>query len=191
MIFQNEGGKQNEKTIVVSFIGHGDAADDGAHCRVCGGGGDSGTSNVQINKTATDLDENDKTEVTLTVGAGEDKENVAVLFLLDKSTSQGMRDEAAEMLDELKTKVNTNIKYDVVIFSGTATATGWQDIQDATTLESVKSNFVNKETTSGTNMSAGIYKAASEMANLSEGYTTYLVALSDGITYVWSEGDDG
>ena len=66
--------------------------------------GDSGTSNVQINKTATDLDENDKTEVTLTVGAGEDKENVAVLFLLDKSTSQGMRDEAAEMLDELKNK---------------------------------------------------------------------------------------
>ena len=148
-----------------------------------------------IDKTATDLDGNDRTDVTLTVGATEDMENVAVMFLLDKSTSQGMRDEAAEMLDELKTKTNTNILYDVVIFSGTAQSTGWQDIQDDTTLDEIKAEFVNGETTSGTNMSAGIWKAKSDMETLAEEYpeyiTSYLVALSDGITYVWSEADDG
>ena len=145
-----------------------------------------------VDKTATDLDENDQTDVTLTVGATEEKENVAVMFLLDKSTSQGMRDEAAEMLDELATKSNTNILYDVVIFSGTATATDWQDIQDTDTLEDVKGNFVNGATTSGTNMSAGIQKALTELETLPEEYETkYLITLSDGITYVWSEADDG
>ena len=144
---------------------------------------------VTVNKTATPLDENDKTTVSLSVGATEEKENVAVMFLLDKSTSQGMRDEAAAMLDELKTKTNTNILYDVVIFSGTATATGWRDIQNDADLEDTKANFVNAETTSGTNMTAGIQKAQSELAALPAGYdTTYLVTLSDGITYVWDEG---
>ena len=145
-----------------------------------------------VDKTATDLDENDQTDVTLTVGATEEKENVAVMFLLDKSTSQGMRDEAAEMLDELATKSNTNILYDVVIFSGTATATGWQDIQDTDTLADVKADFVNGDTTSGTNMSAGVQKALTELETLPEEYETkYLITLSDGITYVWSEADDG
>lgn len=144
---------------------------------------------VTVDKTATPLDENDKTTVSLSVGATEEKENVAVMFLLDKSTSQGMRDEAAAMLDELKTKTNTNILYNVVIFSGTATATGWKDIQNDADLAATKANFVNAETTSGTNMTAGIQKAQSELANLPAGYdTTYLVTLSDGITYVWDEG---
>ena len=144
---------------------------------------------VTVDKTATPLDENDKTTVSLSVGATEEKENVAVMFLLDKSTSQGMRDEAAAMLDELKTKTNTNILYNVVIFSGTATATGWKDIQNDADLEATKANFVNAATTSGTNMTAGIQKAQSELTTLPAEYdTTYLVTLSDGITYVWDEG---
>ena len=148
-----------------------------------------------IDKTATALDGNDRTRVTLSIGASEELENVAVLFLLDKSTSQGVRDEAAEMLDELKTKSNTNILYDVVIFSGTATSTGWRDIRDDATLEDTKKNFINGETTGGTNMPSGIYRAMADMETLKEEHpqyaTSYLVALSDGITYVWSESDGG
>lgn len=152
------------------------------------------TSTPTVNKTATAL-ANDKTDVTLSVGGKSAKENVAVMFLLDKSTSQGIRDEAAEMLDELATKTNTNILYDVVIFSGTARSSGWQNIQDTTTLATIKSNFVNGSGTSGTNMSAGILKAKTDIATLKKEHTeyteTYLITLSDGITYVWSEEDQG
>ena len=142
---------------------------------------------VTVNKVATPLDGNDQTDVTLSIGSTESKENVAVMFLLDKSTSQGMRTEAANMLDYLKTKGNTNILYNVVIFSGTATSTGWRDIQKDAALQDTIDNFTNRETTSGTNMDAGIELAQSEMASLPEGYETYLVTLSDGITYVWTE----
>lgn len=142
---------------------------------------------VTVNKVATPLDENDQTDVTLSIGSTESKENVAVMFLLDKSTSQGMRTEAANMLDYLKTKGNTNILYNVVIFSGAATSTGWRDIQKDADLQDTIDNFTNRETTSGTNMDAGIELAQSEMASLPEGYETYLVTLSDGITYLWTE----
>ena len=152
------------------------------------------TSKPDVNKTATAL-VNDKTDVTLSVGGKSAKENVAVMFLLDKSTSQGIRDEAAKMLDELATKTNTNILYDVVIFSGTARSSGWQNIQDTTTLETIKNNFVIGDVTSGTNMSAGILKAKTDIATLKKEHTeyteTYLITLSDGITYVWSEEDQG
>ena len=53
---------------------------------------------VTLDKTATPLEGNDTT-VTLSVGSTENREKAAVLFLLDKSTSVGMRDEAAGMLD--------------------------------------------------------------------------------------------
>ena len=152
------------------------------------------TSKPDVSKTATAL-VNDKTDVTLSVGGKSAKENVAVMFLLDKSTSQGIRDEAAKMLNELATKTNTNILYDVVIFSGTARSSGWQNIQDTTTLDTIKSNFVNGIGTSGTNMSAGILKAKTDRATLKKEHTeyteTYLITLSDGITYIWSEEDQG
>ena len=142
----------------------------------------------RVDKTAIALNTEDQTTVTLSIGAEQGKENVAVLFLLDKSTSQGMRDEAAKMLNELKTKTNTNILYNVVIFSGDATSTGWCNIQDDAALENTLENFVNKETTSGTNMVAGIQCAEEQMKSLPEEYgMTYLVTLSDGISYVWND----
>ena len=155
-------------------------------------GTDASTANkaVDIDKTATELNENDQSTVTLKIGADEDQAKVAVMFLIDKSTSQGMRDEAAGMLDKLKTKMNTDILYNVVIFSGTATSTGWKDVHDDASLTDTKENFVNKETTSGTNLDAGIEEATAQMSVLPEEYkdaSKYLVTLSDGITYVWTE----
>lgn len=142
-----------------------------------------------VAKKATALNGNDETTVTLTIGSTEAREKAAVMFLLDKSTSQGMRDEAAKMLEELKTKNNTDILYNVVIFSGTASATGWKDIADDAAYSDTLKNFVNKSTTSGTNMDAGIQKAEEELKKLPEGYEeTYLITLSDGITYVWQDG---
>ena len=150
------------------------------------------TSKPDVNKTAIDL-VNDKTDVTLSVGGKSAKENVAVMFLLDKSTSQGKtRPEAARMLQYLKSLTNTNIIYDVVIFSGNATSTGWRNISDDNGYEDTVKKFANTETSSGTNMTAGIDKALKDMWTLKSDYSnysenTYLVTISDGITYIWDE----
>ena len=146
----------------------------------------------EIDKTATPLNQ-DKSTVTLTVGGSEEKANIAVMFLLDKSTSQTKaRQNAAEMLWNLKEKTNTNIIYDVVIFSGTATSTGWRNIADDKTRQDSINNFANKGTTSGTNMTAGIDQAKKDMKTLSERYpeykdSTFLVTISDGVSYYWDE----
>ena len=151
------------------------------------------TSKPDVNKTATAL-ANDKTDVTLSVGGKSAKENVAVMFLLDKSTSMGTRQEAAKMLQHLKGLTNTNIIYDVVIFSGTASSTGWKNISDDATYTDTEENFANKEPSSGTNMPAGIDQALKDMNTLkseseysSYSENTYLVTISDGITYIWDE----
>ena len=146
----------------------------------------------EIDKTATPLNQ-DKSTVTLTVGGSEEKANIAVMFLLDKSTSQTKaRQNAAEMLWNLKEKTNTNIIYDVVIFSGTATSTGWRNIADDETRQDSIKYFANKGTTSGTNMTAGIDQAKKDMKTLSEKYpeykdSTFLVTISDGVSYYWDE----
>ena len=150
------------------------------------------TSKPDVNKTATDL-VNDKTDVTLSVGGKSAKENVAVMFLLDKSTSVGnSRTEAARMLHYLKSLTNTNIIYDVVIFSGTASSTGWNNILDDKNFEDTLKNFANQKTSSGTNMPAGIDQATQDMETLKSQYSSYaenayLITISDGITYLWNE----
>ena len=149
------------------------------------------TSKPDVNKTATAL-ANDKTDVTLSVGGKSAKENVAVMFLLDKSTSQGVRDEAAKMLQHLKGLTNTNIIYDVVIFSGTASSTGWQNISNEAAYTDTQKNFANREPSSGTNMPVGIDKAIQDMETLNSQYSSYaenayLITISDGITYLWDE----
>ena len=150
------------------------------------------TSTPTVNKTATDL-VNDKTDVTLSVGGKSAKENVAVMFLLDKSTSVGnSRTEAARMLHYLKSLTNTNIIYDVVIFSGTASSTGWNNILDDKNFEDTLKNFANQKTSSGTNMPAGIDQATQDMETLKSQYSSYaknayLITISDGITYLWDE----
>ena len=142
-----------------------------------------------VAKVATELTTDTKqTDVTLEVNGSEGRDSIAVMFLLDKSTSQGTaRQNAAQMLQTLKSKTNTNILYDVVIFSGSASSTGWCDIKDDAALENTLVNFANKETTGGTNLLAGIYQAQEDLAKLPEAYQdcAYLVTISDGITYVW------
>ena len=149
------------------------------------------TSKPDVNKTAIAL-VNDKTDVTLSVGGKSAKENVAVMFLLDKSTSMGTRTEAAKMLQHLKGLTNTNIIYDVVIFSGTASSTGWKNISDDAAYTDTQENFNNKEPSSGTNMPVGIDQAIQDMNTLKSQYSTYaenayLITISDGITYLWNE----
>ena len=140
-----------------------------------------------LDKTATDLD-GDKTTVSLSIGGNSRKENVAVLFVLDYSTSVDVRDAAAYMLDELASKDNTNVKACVINYWADQDSGEWVDISADTDTDSL----LKQTQTGGTNLHGGLL-AAQEALNSSEiaNYETYLVLISDGITYLWTDEDTG
>lgn len=142
---------------------------------------------VTVNKVATPLDENDQTDVTLSIGSTESKENVAVMFVLDYSTSIEVRDAAADMLDELASKTNTNVKACVINYNAEADEGKWVTVDANTDTNAL----LHTDRESGTNYHAGLLSAEQALQSSEiSGYETYLVTISDGLTYLWT-GDDG
>lgn len=143
---------------------------------------------VDVNKTAESLDENNRTDVTLTVGGEQRLDNVAVLFVFDKSTSVDVRKAAENLVDELSMKENTNIKVAAVNFYQEAETQGWADFNSMS--EDEKTAFFQFNTTGkgGTNYHAGLL-AAQDLLSADEidGYAVYFITISDGITYIWNE----
>ncbi len=145
-----------------------------------------GASAIDIDKTAdSTLDENNQTTVTLSVGGTQDVENVAVLFVLDYSTSVDVRNAAADFVDELADKTNTNVKACVINYWADADTGTWTTINEDTEASDLLNQPTNK---SGTNYHAGLL-AAKEALKSDDitGYTTYLITISDGITYLWTD----
>ena len=140
---------------------------------------------VTIDKTAMALDENDQTNVTLSIGGTEDKEDVAVLFVLDYSTSIDVRNAAADLLEELAAKENTNVKACVINYWADAQTGEWKTITSETNTDDL---LKEPENSGGTNIHAGLL-AAQEALDSEEinGYETYLITISDGLTYLWTE----
>ena len=144
-------------------------------------------SEPAIDKTATPLDRNDETTVTLTIGAGQTKTVSSVVFVLDKSTSIAVREEALKMLAELKTRVGKNrIRAGAVIFNkGTEYRVALDDLSNAQ-YERLEA-LMNEKVSSGTNIEAGL-RAGVEMLQNDAGVAAgdkHLVLVSDGVTYMW------
>lgn len=78
--------------------------------------------NIELDKTATQLNENDETTVQLRIAGNEDKTHSDVVFVLDKLTSVDVRNGAKNMLDELLVQANKGniIKVGVVVFNKNA-----------------------------------------------------------------------
>lgn len=146
---------------------------------------------VDLSKEASDLT-NNKTTVTLTVGANEEHPVSDVVFVLDKSTSVNVRNAATAMLDELLTRANpekSTINVGVVVFNSNARNDGY--VMGLTELTETSRNEFNtilgKELSTGTNIEAGIRAG---MAMLAGDTTTadenkHLVLVTDGVTYLW------
>ena len=136
-----------------------------------GSGTDGGASDgaPTLEKTATDL-ENDQTTGELSIGSTEEKENVAVLFVLDYSTSVYVRDAAEAMLEELAEKENTNIKVCVINYWAEADTGSWTTV----TSETDTSRLLEVTQDGGTNLHGGLL-AAQEALESSEidDYETY------------------
>ena len=140
---------------------------------------------ISKSKKATNLDENFESQVTLSLPSAEEKLENDIVFVLDKSTSVQLENEALEMLKELQAQAKENgakVKVGVVIFNKEAHKSDFMDLE--TQYDAIAA-AIRENISSGTNLSAGILagkKMLDEDTQVAAGRKS-LVLLSDGITY--------
>lgn len=150
--------------------------------------------NVSRSKTATVLDKNYRSTVTLSLPSAEEKLASDVVFVLDKSTSAELEDKALELLADLKEEVmerGVMVKVGVVIFNRAA------DVAFPLT-ELTKENYatiadaIRKTISSGSNMHAGLLAGKNMLDDDTavEPHRKHLIFVSDGVTYQFCKGDD-
>lgn len=139
-------------------------------------------------KMATNLDSNYQSKVTLSLPSAEQQLVSDVVFVLDKSTSADLEQQALDMLKDLKKQIeNTNAKVNVgvVIFNKVANVTEFKDL---TTEYANIEAAIKQEIKSGTNSHAGLLagKAMLDADKSVDSDRKYLIFVSDGITYMYN-----
>ncbi|WP_418434666.1 VWA domain-containing protein [Anaerotignum lactatifermentans] len=144
---------------------------------------------VSKGKTATALDSNYNSIVTLSLPSAEKELVSDVVFVLDKSTSATVENQALGMLKQLKEKAaedGATVKVGVVIFNKEAHVTEWKDL--VTEYDAIK-DAITQEISSGTNTHAGLLAAQEMLAADTdvEDSRKHMIFVSDGITYMFEE----
>lgn len=159
-------------------------------------GAESDTSDTRVekwkvskSKEATNLDSNYESKVTLSLPSAEEQLATDIVFVLDKSTSADLEDEALDMLNVLKKQAETTgakIKVGVVIFNKVANVTEFKDL--ATEYDAIEV-AIKQEISSGTNTHAGLLagQAMLDGDTAVDANRKYLIFVSDGITYMYNE----
>lgn len=142
-------------------------------------------------KTATELDENYESQVTLALPSQQEELVSDVVFVLDKSTSAELEDQIIDMLSDLSdqvTQTGAKVKVGVVIFNKEANPVLELTELNAENMSKIEAAIKTK-ISSGTNTHAGLLKGI----DMLEGDETvadsrkYLIFASDGITYMYNE----
>ena len=160
------------------------------------GATDQSAALTQNVKTATALDENLETKVTLSFPGQREAEPADVVFVLDKSGASAQTDifkQAKAFLEEINQKAKAdglNIKVGVVLFNKmgnvqlplTDVVTGYDDILNA----------MNSSVRSGTNMDAGLLAAKSVLDEDTavKAENKHVILISDGATYLYCKDGD-
>ena len=160
------------------------------------GATDQSAALTQNVKTATALDENLETKVTLSFPGQREAEPADVVFVLDKSGASAQTDifkQAKAFLEEINQKAQAdglNIKVGVVLFNKmgnvqlplTDVVTGYDDILNA----------MNSSVRSGTNMDAGLLAAKSVLDEDTavKAENKHVILISDGATYLYCKDGD-
>ena len=128
-------------------------------------------------------------DVTLTLPSVEEAPVYDVVFVLDKSTSAELEQNALDMLKQLQAQIKgtqTTIKVGVVIFNKEAHVT---ELKNLTTEYAQIEKAIKEEIESGTNTHAGLL-AGKELLDNDKNVTAdhkYLIFVSDGITYMYNK----
>lgn len=149
-------------------------------------------------KTATNLDENYESKVTLSLPAASYKGNLDVAFVLDGSTSADQEElakQAAALLEELAGMENLNVKASLTVFGGINPIlenTELLDISDSENLTYLQTKLEDKsydkmDGRSGSNLQAGVEAARAKLDTDSEVASAdkYMIILSDGAARMW------
>lgn len=134
------------------------------------------------------MDKNFQSKVTLSLPAAEEELVTDVVFVLDKSTSADLEEQALNMLTKLKEQIkdtNAKVKVGVVIFNKEAHATEFLDL--ATQYVDIEA-AIKQDISSGTNTHAGLLagKAMLDKDVTVQADRKYLIFVSDGITYMYN-----
>lgn len=150
---------------------------------------EGGDWDVSKSKTATNLDENFESDVTLSLPSAEAQLASDVVFVLDKSTSAALEDQALKMLKNLQAQIQetgAKVNVGVVIFNKEAHTNGFFDL--ATEYDKIET-AIKTDISSGTNTHAGLL-AGIDMLESDTSVSDdrkYLIFVSDGITYMYNE----
>lgn len=149
------------------------------------------TEDNELDKTADErLDKDYQANVTLMMPSYAEPLETDVVFVLDKSTSAELEKQALEMLRNLQGQLEdteAKIKVGVVIFNKEAHASGFMDL--ATQYDEIE-KAIKQDISSGTNTHAGLLagiKMLEEDTSVSNS-RKYLIFISDGITYIFDDG---
>ena len=154
-----------------------------------GGGTDPIEWNVSRSKTATALDTSTWTSnVTLSLPSAEEALASDVVFVLDKSTSTKLEEQALGMLNKLKEQAKSTeakVKVGVVIFNKEANVT---PLTDLATNDNTIEKAIKQTISSGTNTHAGLLAGKQMLDKDTEvaANRKYLIFVSDGITYMYN-----
>ena len=154
------------------------------------------TALEQNQKTATELDENLETNVTLSFPGKREAEPADVVFVLDKSGASAQKDiynQAKSFLEEVKTKAQADgldIKVGVVLFNKVGNIQ--QPLTDVVTGYDSILTAMNSSLHSGTNMDAGLLAAKSMLdADAAvKAENKHVILISDGATYLYCKNGD-
>lgn len=128
-------------------------------------------------------------DVTLTLPSVEEAPVYDVVFVLDKSTSAELEQNALAMLKQLQNQIagtQTTIKVGVVIFNKEAHVT---ELKNLTTEYEQIEKAIKEEIKSGTNTHAGLLAGKALLDNDTDVAADhkYLIFVSDGITYTYNK----
>ena len=147
---------------------------------------------ISKSKTATNLDANYESKVTLSLPSAEEPLVSDIVFVLDKSTSAQLEQQALDMLGKLKVHVEetgATVKVGVVIFNKVANvANDGKFFNLATEYDGIEA-AIEQEIKSGTNTHAGLLagKAMLDEDTRVDASRKYLIFVSDGITYMYDK----
>ena len=130
-------------------------------------------------------------DITLTLPSVEEAPVYDVVFVLDKSTSAELEQNALDMLKQLQAQIKgtqTTIKVGVVIFNKEAHVT---ELKNLTTEYAQIEEAIKEKIESGTNTHAGLLAGKELLDNDNDKDVTadhkYLIFVSDGITYTYNK----
>lgn len=150
---------------------------------------------VSRSKTATNLDSNYESEVTLSLPSAEEELVSDIVFVLDKSScNEQTSASAADLLTQLLDAVNSNeavINVGVISFRDKAVVQReLSELKGTDDVENIREAIEIKPEGSGTNIQAGLEAAEKMLADSDTPENRkYLILVSDGLTRLFTAED--